>query len=158
MLFQSIMHVTFFAKDLHATMAFYEKLGCQMKMAVKYKAYANRPDSPYYEQAKQTPEAYCIVYFEVAPGQFIELYPASLNQKPHPAFNEQIGYSHFGVIVADIQKTRAFLIEKGEDIDVEPKIGNSHTWQMWIHDPDGNRIEIMQYTKDSYQVIGHIDE
>ena len=46
----------------------------------------------------------------------------------------------------------------GINIDIEPKIGNSHTWQMWIHDPDGNRIEMMQYTDESFQITGNIED
>lgn len=157
MVFNSIMHVTFFAKDINVTKSFYENLGCKMKMAVKYKAYADKPHSQYYKKAQVIPEEYCIIYFEIAPGQFIEIYPSENDQLPHPQFNKHIGYSHFGVIVEDIQKTRDFLTQKGITIDIEPKIGNSRTWQMWIHDPDDNRIEIMQYTNDSYQVVGHID-
>ncbi len=29
---------------------------------------------------------------------------------------------------------------------------------MWVHDPDGNKFEIMQYTDKSFQVVGHIEE
>ena len=29
---------------------------------------------------------------------------------------------------------------------------------MWIHDPDGNRIEIMQYTDESFQITGNIED
>ena len=100
---------------------------------------------------------WCIVYVEVAPGQFIELFPKKEGQKKHPAFNENIGYSHFGTTVKDIFATRDFLVSKGVKILSGPQIGNSHTWQMWIADPDDNRIEIMQYTEESYQLTGHID-
>lgn len=36
--------------------------------------------------------------------------------------------------------------------------GQSETWQMWIHDPDGNKFEIMQYTDKSLQHHGNIEE
>lgn len=158
MLFDSIMHVTFFCNDLNKTIMFYENLGCRIKMAVKYRAYADRPDSDYFKKAQETPDDYCIVYMEVAPGQFIELYPKETEQTEHISFNENTGYSHFGTLVKDIFATRDFLVSKGVKILSGPKIGNSHTWQMWIADPDDNRIEIMQYTDESYQVTGHIDE
>ena len=29
---------------------------------------------------------------------------------------------------------------------------------MWIHDPDGNRIEMMQYTDESFQITGNIED
>ena len=151
------MHVSFFVEDLERSIAFYELLGGKVKMAVKYKAYLDKPESSFYERALKTPEDYCIVYVEIAPGQFVELYPKGEGQKEHAAFNDSLGYSHFGVLVEDIFRTRDCLAEKGIPVIIEPKIGNSHTWQLWIADPDDNRIEIMQYTPESFQLTGHID-
>lgn len=153
------MHVSFFVKDMDKMIDFYVKgLGAKIKMAIRYKSYLNDPDSAFYLDALKTPDDYCIVYLEIAPMQFIELFPAKDEQKKHPAFNEQVGYSHFGIIVRDIFMTRAMLAGNGVRIDMEPNIGNSRTWKMWIRDPEDNRIEIMQYTDESYQIIGHIDE
>ena len=33
-----------------------------------------------------------------------------------------------------------------------------NTWQMWSHDPDGNKIEFMQYTEKSFQLVGRTDK
>ncbi len=157
-MFKTLMHISFFAKDLNVIKDFYEnKLGLKVKMAVKYKAYLNQPSSGYYNQALKTPEDYCILYFEIAPMQFIEFFPFFEGLEPHDKPFTHVGYSHFGVIVDDIHKTRDEFVEKGVKILTEPKIGNSHTWQMWIEDPEGNKIEFMQYTEQSYQVVGHID-
>ena len=111
MLFDSIMHVTFYCEDLKRSVAFYEDLGCQIKMAVKYKSYLNRPDHPFYQKALDTPDDYCIVYMEVAPGQFIELFPKKAGQSKHLSFDEDTGYSHFGTLVKDISATRDFLVD-----------------------------------------------
>ena len=54
------------------------------------------------------------------------------------------------VLVDFTEKIRA----TGAPIDSEPAMGMEHTWQMWSHDPDGNKIEFMQYTDKSYQVVG----
>lgn len=56
------------------------------------------------------------------------------------------------------QATRELLEGRGLAFDTEPSKGPSGTWQMWAHDPDGNMFEVMQFTEDSYQVVGHIDE
>ena len=157
-MYRNIMHVSFFVKDMDTMRKFYEeKLGAVVKMAIKYKAYLDRPDSTFYEKALKTPEEYCIIYFEIAPGQFVEFFPYDEKQSEHVSFNSQIGYSHFGILVDDIFKTRDELVSRGVEIDSGPSIGNSHTWQMWIHDPEDNHIEFMQYTDDSYQLTGHID-
>jgi lactoylglutathione lyase len=39
------------------------------------------------------------------------------------------------------------------EIDVEPKTGADNNTQAWIHDPDGNKIELMQISPDSPQAI-----
>ena len=39
-------------------------------------------------------------------------------------------------------------------IDVKPKLNCDHTWALWFHDPDGNRIEVHQYTERSFELIG----
>ena len=49
-------------------------------------------------------------------------------------------------MVDDIYEAREELVKAGIEIDIEPNKGQSETWQMWIHDPDGNKFEIMQYT------------
>ena len=59
---------------------------------------------------------------------------------------------------AYLDKTREELVKAGIEIDIEPNKGQSETWQMWIHDPDGNKFEIMQYTDKSLQHHGNIEE
>ena len=39
-------------------------------------------------------------------------------------------------------------------INKDMALGIDNTWVMWKKDPDGNPFEIMEYTADSYQVIG----
>ncbi|MCM3600429.1 VOC family protein [Robertmurraya korlensis] len=43
----------------------------------------------------------------------------------------------------------------GITIDSDISKGPSETYQLWIQDPDGNKIEIMQYTENSLQVKGN---
>ena len=62
----------------------------------------------------------------------------------------------FALMVDDIFEARKELIEAGIEIDIEPNKGQSETWQMWIHDPDGNKFEIMQYTDLSLQHQGNV--
>lgn len=158
MLFNQMMHLAFFTDQMEAMRNFYEnKLGGQVKSIVRYKEYLNRPQSGFYQKALKAPEEIAIIYIEIAPGQFIELFPKADGQKEHINFNTTLGYSHFSLLVDDILQIRELLVEKGIKILVEPKIGNSHTLQMWIADPDDNRIEIMQYTAESFQIVGHLD-
>ena len=76
----------------------------------------------------------------------------------HEAPDTRLGYSHFALMVDDIFEAREEVVKAGVDIDIEPNKGQSETWQMWIHDPDGNKFEIMQYTDKSLQFKGNIEE
>lgn len=40
----------------------------------------------------------------------------------------------------------------GIEIDVEPQMGLDFNLQAWIHDPDGNKIELMEISPKSPQV------
>lgn len=155
--FKSIMHITFFTEQMDVMRDFYEnKLGLKPKIVTKAKAYKNKGNALYQQIAKSDPEKVLIVYIEIAPGQFIELFPSFESQGPHAEWNQNIGYSHYALLVDDIFKTRDELIARGVEIDTKISMGPSETYQMWVHDPDGNKFEIMQYTENSYQVAGNI--
>lgn len=157
MLFNSIMHVTFFTHQLEEMRRFYtEVLGGEVKIVTRAKLYAGSSKQRYAKIAETDPKKIIIMYIELAPGQFIELFPAEEEQKPHPEWNEHVGYSHFALMVDDIYAARAELEGRGLIFDTEISKGPSETYQMWAHDPDGNRFEIMQYTDQSYQLVGHI--
>ena len=47
------------------------------------------------------------------------------------------------------------LESRGLTFDTKLSKGPSETWQIWAHDPDGNKFEIMQFTDKSWQVTGH---
>ena len=156
-MFNSIMHVTFWTHQLDEMMHFYtEVMGGELKVVTRAKAYLDRPQSSYHELALTDPEQILIVYIELAPKQFIELFPATEGQKPHTKWNEHADYSHFALTVDDIYAAREELEGRGLTFDTEISKGPSETYQMWAHDPDGNKFEIMQFTDKSYQIVGHI--
>lgn len=158
MLFTSIMHVSFYTEHFDEMVDFYQnKLGCTVKSLVRYKEYLDRPDRPAYQKlAQEDPEGIFYIYFEIAPGQFIELFQAMPGQKAHREWNEDHGYSHFALLTGDIYKTEAEMKARGVEPDTAISKGPSGTYQQWYQDPDGNKFEVMQYTEDSYQVVGHI--
>ena len=157
MKFQSIMHVAFFTDRMDEMLDFYiNKLGLKRKAVVKYGEYLHRDDRPAMQAvAKVDPERIFNVYIEIAPGQFLELFPASEEQTLPTEQSGQTGYSHFALLVEDIFQTREELIRAGITPDTDISKGPSETYQMWIHDPDGNKFEIMQYTENSIQVKGN---
>lgn len=85
------------------------------------------------------------VYLHVGGRNFLELFEGELHD---PA--EGQSYRHICLEVDDIQATVAMLRSRG--IEVSPvKLGRDQSYQAWITDPDGNRIELHQYTPTSWQ-------
>ncbi|KUP25914.1 VOC family protein [Paenibacillus sp. DMB5] len=154
--FKSIMHVSFFTDQMEVVRDFYEnKLGLKPKMIVRFGAYKGSNNPMFSKKAETHPDDICIIYFEIAPGQFIEFFPKMGDQGPHGKWNQNLGYTHFGLLVDDIFKTKEELLAAGISLDNDISKGPSETYQMWVHDPDGNKIEIMQYTENSMQLKGN---
>ena len=156
MKFNGLMHISFFTDRLEEIRDFYEnKLGMKPKMIVRYGVYKGSKNPLFSRKAETNPDDICIIYFEIGPNQFVEFFPRFEGQEEHVRWNSHLGYSHFGMLVDDIFETKKELIAAGIGIDSDISKGPSETYQMWIHDPDGNKIEIMQYTENSLQVKGN---
>ena len=97
------------------------------------------------------------VYVQL-PGcdSFIELFDQMGVKNRKAATNMDMGFTHFSLEVNDIQAFRQNIINRGgrKYLDTDIKLGLDNTWQMWMHDPDGNLFEVMEYTSESYQVAG----
>ena len=90
-----------------------------------------------------------IVYLNIAPGQFIELFYGGTEDQ---TWNDSlIGFNHLCFEVKDIQTAVQKVRDAGYPIDVEPQLGLDHNWQAWTRDPNGIRIELMQIMPDSPQ-------
>jgi catechol 2,3-dioxygenase-like lactoylglutathione lyase family enzyme len=85
------------------------------------------------------------IYFYVGGRNFIEMFTGELAE---PAAGQS--FRHICLEVDDIQVTVNELRAKGVDV-TEPKRGKDRSWQAWITDPDGNRIELHDYTPESKQ-------
>lgn len=72
--------------------------------------------------------------------------------------NDNTLYQHFCFEVKGIEAYRAALIAKGVSV-TEVIVGMDGSKQAWIRDPDGNSIELMEYTPASLQLktgLGHV--
>jgi glyoxylase I family protein len=85
------------------------------------------------------------VYLHLGGRNFIELF---VGEVAEPAKAQS--FRHICLEVDDIQATVADLRNKGIEVS-EPKYGIDCSWQAWITDPDGNRIELHDYTPESWQ-------
>ncbi len=125
-----IGHVAFVIDDLERSLDFYcNKLGFREAFRL---------------DREGTPSPW-IVYLQIAPGHFIELFPGGQGEN-NP---RSLGYNHFCLLVDDLPATLKELEARGLPITGQPVLGLDNNWQYWIEDPDGNQIELMQIMADS---------
>lgn len=62
-------------------------------------------------------------------------------------------YQHLCLEVSDINEAKEAVMKNGIKLDKDIDLGPDGAYQLWVVDPDGNRIELMQYTEKSKQLI-----
>ena len=60
---------------------------------------------------------------------------------------ETVGFNHFGVVVDDLDATRARLAELGAEIHFEPEYEPGR--RCYFFDPDGYEVELVEYPAQS---------
>ncbi len=90
-----------------------------------------------------------IEYIKISDNQFIELFYSD-PQKPFP--KDEVSYQHLCLETDDIFAFANDMANKHFPLDSPVTLGLDHNYQCWVKDPDGNRIEIMQYGKDALQL------
>lgn len=89
-------------------------------------------------------------YVRIKDGVYLELIPNGEGENPNTGWNSR-GFQHLCLetddLMADVERLRAI----GVQIDQEPKTAADLNWQAWIHDPDGNKIELMMINPESPQ-------
>ncbi|MGI6577358.1 MAG: VOC family protein [Eubacteriales bacterium] len=161
MTIKELGHIAFRCQDLNKSIEFYQDvLGFEKTFELYYgdllesMRKSRDIDEAFLERLGKMHDKVWITYFKMPCGTFIELFDAEAATKLNIPGNEHFNYQHMSFVVEDIFATCDELKSKGVPIDIEPKMGVEHTWQMWTHDPDGNKIEFMQYTDRSFQVVG----
>ena len=125
--FNSLGHVAFKVHDLDASLAFYQKLGFPEMLRL-----LNEKGEPW------------IVYLRVTDELYLELFPRGVGDRVPPENN--VGMTHLCLTSPDLDATEAHLRSVGIPLSRprNPKRGVDGNRGMWIEDPDGNRIEIME--------------
>ena len=159
-------HAAFTCKDLQESIHFYrDLLGLNFKFTITYGDWLNdmkkgsqESGQPLSEELVKRLEAkqdtIWIAYFEIGEGAFIELFDANGATEYALVDGKHYNFNHMALIVDDIFETEKVLREAGVTIDTPAKMGLDNTYQMWSRDPDGNKIEFMQYTPQSWQLVG----
>jgi catechol 2,3-dioxygenase-like lactoylglutathione lyase family enzyme len=95
-------------------------------------------------------------YFDLGNRTFLEIFDHQMaarqwNGSTDPLVRStNMHYGHFCMESPDLAKLKDQWLARGLKSS-EIKSGMDGSLQMWINDPDGNAIEVMQYTPDSLQ-------
>ena len=103
-------------------------------------------------------------YFALGENTFLEVFDhadahrRSNSAKPLEPLEEPrdswlMRYNHFCLQVENLDACVAQLNSRGVNVTGR-KTGNDRSFQAWIRDPDGNLIELQQYTPQSRQATG----
>lgn len=138
---RQLAHVCFFTDQLDRMIDFYTK---ELGLEVKFILY-NREKKPF---------GY---YFACGQSTFLEVFDQTLAVQE---WGGKVGdlkgrghYQHLCFEVVDLQNFRRELLAKGIQV-TEITQGMEYSKQAWINDPDGNAIELMEYTINSLQLKG----
>ncbi len=101
-------------------------------------------------------------YVSAGDSTFVEFFDRRLaarqwggGAEPAP-LTEGSRYGHFCLEVAGLAEFRLALLARGVEVG-ELREGLDGSWQAWLSDPDGNRIELMEYTPRSAQLAAGSD-
>lgn len=148
--------VAYTVKDEANMLAFYTKgLGLKKVNAITFEQLSKVMSGETAKHVAMLGDKTWIDYIEVAPHQYIELFRnigQDLSEKRDLLNN--YGYQHLCLEVEDIHKAWDAVIANGITPDTEIKLGADNSYQFWLVDPDGNRLELMQYPEDAYQLCG----
>ena len=164
---KAISHIGFNCKDLDASADFYCKiLGARVKFYLTYGDVADdlrrqcaelkKPEPPYLAELQKYADKKWSVSLQLSEDSFIELFYIIGANKEYIPGRYDLNYSHYSLEVTDIRAFREKVIANGgeEFLDTDISVGLDLALQMWMHDPDGNKFEITEYTMDSMQITG----
>ena len=138
---RQLAHLNFVTNDLSKIIDFYvNKLGMKVKFTLD-----NKQGQPF---------GY---YFECGNSTFLEFFDQKMASEVWGGTVEELNigtrYKHFCLEVTGLDEFCKELKNKGVAVtDISTGMDNSR--QAWVTDPDGNRIELMEYGPSSLQLTG----
>lgn len=128
---KQIAHVCIFAHDLEKTRAFYEDV---LGLDIQFNFLRDGRIFGF--------------YLNCGGRSHVEVF-----QKDDSAYADTNQITHFCLEVESIDAAIAHVQSKGVEI-TQKKYACDDTWQAWIRDPNGVRIELFEYTAKSAQFAG----
>ena len=165
-------HASYRVKDLDRSLHFYcDLLGMKPLYTITYRQYVSHQRQALLESGEKADESFrkmledmekrgdavWITYLEITDHQYLELFSYEGEDQTItfvPGDFGHVGYLHLALEVEDIHAAYKELKNSDVVISTTPNMGVEKTWQFWIQDPDGNAIELMQYTEGSWQLTG----
>jgi len=138
---RQLAHLNFVTNDLSRIIDFYvNKLGLQVKFTLD-----NKQGQPF---------GY---YFECGNSTFLEFFDQAMAAEVWGGnvVELTIGtrYKHFCLEVTGLDEFCTELKNRGVTVS-DISMGMDNARQAWIADPDGNQIELMEYSRSSLQLTG----
>jgi len=88
-------------------------------------------------------------YLEIEEGNYIEVFQQDIIEP-----EARYPIVHFCLEVSDMDAVRDQLVSRGHDVTDKTR-GRDGSWQCWVTDPNGVKIEFHQYTEQSAQRDPH---
>lgn len=160
---QELGHVAFKCRNLGESIKFYQEVfGFEKKCTLTYGNLADgirrkardRGDEPPKERLDKLEckrDRVWFVFLKITERQFLELFDAETATEACVPSEKSLNYQHLALIVDDIYEAEKELAEKEIEIDHKAGYNVDGNFSMWLHDPDGNKIELIQYTEKALQ-------
>jgi lactoylglutathione lyase len=138
---RKLAHLNFVTNDLERIIDFYvNKLGMKVKFTLN-----NKEGKPF---------GY---YFACGDTTFLEFFDQQMAAEVWGGTVEELNigtrYKHFCLEVTALEEFCDTLKSKGVEVS-NISMGMDNSLQAWISDPDGNSIELMEYSYSSLQIAG----
>lgn len=147
----------FFVQNPEKMRAFYcQGLGLKNVRTITWRELADaHPEMPELaDLAQEHGDSPWLEFLEVAPHQYIELFhTGGQPRKERRELSGVYGYQHICLEVADIHEAWNTVIANGLTPDTAISLGGDRSYQFWLTDPDGNKLELMQYQACSKQMM-----